>query len=157
MVDMVADLIGPNVKFHHCKINLKLPGSHTEVGYHQDFAYTPHSNDDVVTALLMLDDMTLENGCLQVVPGSHRGPVHSLFDGERFTGFIAPAVVRRAEGRRGAGHRQGRQRLPDAHPARPRLRRQPLGRGRAASTSASTPRRMRSRSPATRWPTPTRA
>jgi hypothetical protein len=34
MVDMVADLIGPNVKFHHCKINLKLPGSHTEVGYH---------------------------------------------------------------------------------------------------------------------------
>jgi ectoine hydroxylase-related dioxygenase (phytanoyl-CoA dioxygenase family) len=93
MVDMVADLIGPNVKFHHCKINLKLPGSYTEVGYHQDFAYTPHSNDDVVTALLMLDDMTLENGCLQVVPGSHRGPVHSLFDGERFTGFIAPAVV----------------------------------------------------------------
>jgi ectoine hydroxylase-related dioxygenase (phytanoyl-CoA dioxygenase family) len=93
MVDMVADLIGPNVKFHHCKINLKLPGSQTEVGYHQDFAYTPHSNDDVVTALLMLDDMTLENGCLQVVPGSHRGPIHSLFDGERFTGFIAPAVV----------------------------------------------------------------
>ena len=73
MVDMVADLIGPDVKFHHCKINLKLPGSHTEVGYHQDFAYTPHTNDDVVTALLMLDDMTLENGCLQVVPGSHRG------------------------------------------------------------------------------------
>jgi len=94
MVDMVADLIGPDVKFHHCKINLKLPGSHTEVGYHQDFAYTPHTNDDVVTALLMLDDMTLDNGCLQVVPGSHRGPVHSLFDGARFTGFIAPDVVR---------------------------------------------------------------
>ena len=94
MVDMVADLIGPDVKFHHCKINLKLPGSHTEVGYHQDFAYTPHTNDDVVTALLMLDDMTPDNGCLQVVPGSHRGPVHSLFDGERFSGFIAPDVVR---------------------------------------------------------------
>jgi ectoine hydroxylase-related dioxygenase (phytanoyl-CoA dioxygenase family) len=93
MVDMVCDLIGPNLKFHHCKINLKLPGSHTEVGYHQDFAYTPHTNDDVVTALLMLDDMTLENGCLQVVPGSHRGPVFSLFEGERFTGTIAPEVV----------------------------------------------------------------
>ena len=37
-VDMVADLIGPNVKFHHCKINLKLPGSRTEVGYHQVLA-----------------------------------------------------------------------------------------------------------------------
>ena len=87
--DMVADLIGPDVKFHHCKINLKLPGSHTEVGYHQDFMYTPHTNDDIVTALLMLDDVTEENGCLKVVPGSHAGPLHSLFQGDRFTGVIA--------------------------------------------------------------------
>jgi ectoine hydroxylase-related dioxygenase (phytanoyl-CoA dioxygenase family) len=88
-VDMVADLIGPNVKFHHCKINLKLPGSDTTVAYHQDFPFTPHTNDDVVTALLMLDDVTEENGCLRVVPGSHRGPLYSLFDGERFTGAVA--------------------------------------------------------------------
>ena len=94
MTDMVAALIGPDVKHHHCKINLKLPGSHTEVRYHQDFAYTPHTNDDVVTALLMLDDMTEANGCLMVVPGSHRGPMYSLFDGERFTGFIAPGEER---------------------------------------------------------------
>ena len=127
MVDMVAALIGPDVKFHHCKINLKLPGSHTEVGYHQDFAYTPHTNDDVVTALLMLDDMTLENGCLQVVPGSHRGPVFSLFEGERFTGFIAPAVVDELKARQVPDHRCRRQRLPDAHAARPRLGCQPLG------------------------------
>jgi len=94
MTDMVATLIGPDVKHHHCKINLKLPGTHTEVRYHQDFAYTPHTNDDVVTALLMLDDMTPENGCLMVVPGSHRGPMYSLFDGERFTGFIDPGTER---------------------------------------------------------------
>lgn len=92
MVDAVADLIGPNVKFHHCKINLKLPGTNTEVGYHQDYAYTPHSNDDLVTGLLMLDDMTEDNGCLTVVPGSHRGPIHSLYEGERFTGAVAPSV-----------------------------------------------------------------
>ena len=42
----------------------------------------------------MLDDMTPENGCLMAVPGSHRGPVYSLFDGERFTGFVAPATER---------------------------------------------------------------
>ena len=87
-VDMVAELIGPDVKFHHCKVNLKLPGSRTEVGYHQDFPYTPHSNDDIITALLLLDDMSEENGCLMVVPGSHRGPIHSLYDGDRFTGII---------------------------------------------------------------------
>lgn len=84
--DMVADLIGPSIKFHHCKINLKLPGAATRVGYHQDFSYTPHTNDDLVTALLMLDDMTLENGCLMAVPGSHREGQVSLWAGDRFTG-----------------------------------------------------------------------
>ena len=95
MVDMVADLIGPNVKYHHCKINLKLPGSHTVVGYHQDFSYTPHTNDDIVTALLMLDDVTEENGCLMIVPGSHRGPQYSLFNGSTFTGFLHPEQERK--------------------------------------------------------------
>ena len=90
MLDMVADLIGPNLKYHHCKINLKLPGAHTVVRYHQDFSYTPHTNDDIVTALLMLDDVTEDNGCLMVVPGSHRGPQYSLFDGAAFTGFLNP-------------------------------------------------------------------
>lgn len=92
MVDMVTDLIGPDLKFHHCKINLKLPGSATEVAYHQDFAYTPHTNDDIVTALLMLDDMTLENGCLTVVPGSHLGPIYSLFADGAFVGYIDHAI-----------------------------------------------------------------
>ena len=68
-VDMVADLVGPDVKFHHCKINLKLSGAKTEVSYHQDFSYTPHTNDDIVTALLFLDDIDEDNGCLTVVPG----------------------------------------------------------------------------------------
>src|SRR5262245_38431693 len=84
-VDMVADLIGPDVKFHHCKINLKLSGARTEVAYHQAFAYTPHTNDDVVTALLFLDDIDETNGALTVVPGSHKGPVYSLFEGDTFT------------------------------------------------------------------------
>ena len=100
MVEMVTDLIGPDVKYHHCKINLKLPGTRTRVGYHQDFCYTPHTNDDIVTALLMLDDVTEENGCLMVVPGTHTGPLYSLFNGATFTGFLDPKkeqALRRAE------------------------------------------------------------
>jgi ectoine hydroxylase-related dioxygenase (phytanoyl-CoA dioxygenase family) len=88
MVDMVVDLIGTNIKFHHCKINLKCPGANTTVHYHQDFAFTPHSNDDVVTALLLLDDVTEQNGCLMVVPGSHKGPMYSLYDGNQFVGRV---------------------------------------------------------------------
>ena len=95
-VDMVAELIGPNVKFHHCKINLKLPGAKTEVSYHQDFAYTPHTNDDIVTALLFLDDIDEGNGALTVVPGSHKGPMLSLFDGDRFTGGVAADEEKKA-------------------------------------------------------------
>ena len=93
VADMVSDLIGPDVKFHHDKINLKLPGSNTEVHYHQDFLFTPHTNDDIVTALIMLDDVTEENGCLKVVPGSHKGGLHSLFEGETFVGRMAADVT----------------------------------------------------------------
>ncbi|HUS95640.1 MAG TPA: phytanoyl-CoA dioxygenase family protein, partial [Hyphomicrobiaceae bacterium] len=42
MTGMIADLIGPNVKLHHTKINSKLPGAATEVKWHQDFMFTPH-------------------------------------------------------------------------------------------------------------------
>lgn len=99
MVDMVADLIGPDVKFHHCKVNLKLPGSNTAVGWHQDFMYTPHSNDDVVTALLMLDDVTEDNGALMAAPGSHRERLWSLFEDGRFTGAINAAETARLSAR----------------------------------------------------------
>ncbi len=92
MLDCVADLIGPNVKFHHSKINSKLPGSATAVKWHQDFAFTPHTNDDLVTALLMVDDVTEQNGPLEVIPGSHRGPIHELWHDEVFTGTIADSV-----------------------------------------------------------------
>lgn len=93
MTDCVADLIGPNVKFHHSKINSKQPGGGTAVKWHQDFPFTPHSNDDVVTALLMVDDVTDDNGPLEVVAGSHKGPIHGLWHDGVFTGAIADAAA----------------------------------------------------------------
>lgn len=93
IVDMVADLFSPDIRFLHSKINLKLPGTDTRVGYHSDFGYVPHSNDDVVTTLLMLSDMTADNGCLTVVPGSHRENARSLWRGDSFAGEVAPDVA----------------------------------------------------------------
>ena len=53
----------------------------------------PHTNPDVVTALLMLDDMTLDNGCLMVVPGSRREGQSSLWHENVFTGEVAATVT----------------------------------------------------------------
>lgn len=92
-VDMVAQLIGPAIKFHHGKVNSKLPGAATKVKFHQDFPFQPMSNDDVITALLFLDEVTLENGPLEVVPGTHIGTLFPHWHGGVFTGSVADEVV----------------------------------------------------------------
>ena len=54
---VVSDLIGPNVFFHHCKLNNKFPGAGTRVEYHADHPFDPHTNDEGITVLLFLDDI----------------------------------------------------------------------------------------------------
>jgi phytanoyl-CoA hydroxylase len=95
-LDLTAAILSPNIKFYASKVNLKLPGSRTEVKYHQDFPFDPHTNMDMMTVLIFLDDVTMENGPLQLVPGSHRGPLHSLWQHGTFTGAVAPDVERDA-------------------------------------------------------------
>lgn len=83
-------ILGSNVKFDHCKINAKHPGMVSEIQYHQDHIFEPQTNDSVVVTLLMLNDATKENGCLKIVPGSHRFR-YSHFKNGAFTGTIDPA------------------------------------------------------------------
>ncbi|MEM6624222.1 MAG: phytanoyl-CoA dioxygenase family protein [Pseudomonadota bacterium] len=97
MTDMAADLLGPDLRFHHAKVNSKLPRTKTVVKWHQDFPFDPHSNDDTLTALLFLDDLTPENGPLLIAPGSHRGPLLSHFHEGVFTGAVAPDAASRFE------------------------------------------------------------
>lgn len=92
-VDMCAELIGPGLRFHHGKVNSKLPGTATAIKWHQDFPFQPMTNDDLITCLLFLDEVTLENGPLEVIPGSHKGPLHSHWHEGRFTGAVADEVV----------------------------------------------------------------
>jgi len=92
-VDAVAQLIGPNVEFNNCKINSKLPGAATQVKFHQDFPFQPHTNDDLIAVLFFLDEVTAENGPLEVVPGSHRGPLFDHWHDGVFTGALAADVV----------------------------------------------------------------
>ncbi|WP_397459090.1 phytanoyl-CoA dioxygenase family protein [Pseudomonas asplenii] len=94
MAAISAQLIGAGgTRFHHSKINSKLPHTATQVKWHQDFLFTPHSNDDLVTALLMVSEVTPENGPLNVIPGSHKGPLWSHWQDQRFTGSVDDSVV----------------------------------------------------------------
>jgi len=97
-LDLVAEIFGPNITHLGNKINLKLPGAGTEVKFHQDFPFEPHSNEDIMTVLYFLDDVTLENGPLEVVPGTHIGPLHSHWQDGVFTGAVDDKV---AESNRG--------------------------------------------------------
>jgi phytanoyl-CoA hydroxylase len=94
VLDVVAALIGPNLRLQGSKLNMKAAHYGSPVEWHQDWAFYPHTNDDVLAIGVMLDDMDLENGPLMVVPGSHRGPVwnHHGDDG-RFCGLVDPADI----------------------------------------------------------------
>lgn len=92
-VDYCAELLGPNIRFHHGKVNSKLPGSGTAVKWHQDFLFQPMTNDDMITCLLFIDDVTPENGPLEVIPGSHRGPLYSHWHDGVFTGAVEDDII----------------------------------------------------------------
>lgn len=72
----VRDLIGPDLRIHTTKLNMKSAGYGAAVEWHQDFAFYPHTNDDVLAVGVIIDDMGSENGPLMVFPGSHKGPIH---------------------------------------------------------------------------------
>ena len=82
VLDAVEDLIGPNIQLHNSNMHLKLPEHGGEVDWHQDFPYLPHTNFDLLNTMILLDESTPENGCLNVIPGSHQwGPVGHGFPG----------------------------------------------------------------------------
>lgn len=97
LIEAVADLIGDDIRFHHAKVNSKLPGTATTVKWHQDFTFDPHSNDDCVTAMVFLDDVTSESGPPRMFPGTHRGPLYSLRQNGVFTGAVDEAVSKQCE------------------------------------------------------------
>ena len=96
--DIVTQLLGPSIRFHHSKLNMKgsLLGAAVEV--HQDAAFYPHSNDDVLAVGLLLDPATAANGAMAVLPGSHRGPIYTHYDAQsRFVGCMRDEDVARLD------------------------------------------------------------
>ena len=84
------DLIGPNLRLHTTKLNMKSAGYGAAVEWHQDYAFYPHTNDDILAIGVCLDDMAHENGPLMVFPGSHKGPVYDHHVDGVFAGAMLP-------------------------------------------------------------------
>ncbi len=84
------DLIGPDLRLHTTKLNMKSAGYGAAVEWHQDYAFYPHTNDDILAIGVILDDMAPENGPLMVYPGSHKGPVFDHHVDGVFAGAMLP-------------------------------------------------------------------
>ena len=93
IVEVVVRLIGPDVRYQISKLNMKAAGGGAPVEWHQDWAFYPHTNDDLCAVGIMIDDMTLENGALRIVPGSHRGPTYDHHAEGYFCGAINDAAA----------------------------------------------------------------
>ena len=72
IVDYVEQLIGPDIILWGCQVFCKPPLDGMEVPWHQDGQYWPIRPLATCTVWVALDSSDRENGCLKVIPGSHR-------------------------------------------------------------------------------------
>ncbi|NKC16208.1 MAG: phytanoyl-CoA dioxygenase family protein [Gammaproteobacteria bacterium] len=80
LADVAADLVGPDVVFHHSKLNFKWCDESDEVHWHQDAQFFPHTNYNVLTIGAYLTDTGPDDGPLAVIPRSHEGPLYDQYD-----------------------------------------------------------------------------
>lgn len=86
VVDILTAVIGPNVKAMQSMLFMKSEGRPGQA-WHQDEFFIPTRDRSLTAAWIALDDATVDNGCLWVLPGSHRaGVIHPdrEHDDERF-------------------------------------------------------------------------
>lgn len=72
---LLEPLIGTSLKQYINQINFKMPGGDIAFPWHQDIRPTPafrEQEDNYVQTIVVVDDATVANGCLFVVPGSHK-------------------------------------------------------------------------------------
>lgn len=88
ILDPVAKLLGGSVRFDHSKLNFKHPGANAQIQWHQDWAFYPHTNDDLLAVGVYIDDCKPESGPLRVIPGSHKGPIYDHHRNGLFVGGV---------------------------------------------------------------------
>jgi hypothetical protein len=85
LVDVMLQLVGPNVRMYWEQMVSKPAGARTELPWHQDDGYAPTDPPGYATAWLALDDADEENGGMWVIPRSHTGGIYRhRMDGPHF-------------------------------------------------------------------------
>jgi hypothetical protein len=67
----MTSLYGPDLLLWRAHFWNKGPGS-SEIPWHQDFAYWPLEPAVIISAWIAIDESTVENACVQIIPGTHR-------------------------------------------------------------------------------------
>ncbi|MSO76828.1 MAG: phytanoyl-CoA dioxygenase family protein [Alphaproteobacteria bacterium] len=88
LTNHLVPLIGPDIRLYGSKLNMKSAGYGAPVEWHQDWAFYPHTNDDILATGILLDDCDEANGPLLVAPGSHRGPTFDHHHQGHFAGAM---------------------------------------------------------------------
>lgn len=111
LVDLAEDLLGPDVRFHHSKLNFKSAGGGEEIKWHQDIPFWPHSNYSPLTIGVYLTDVDDDMAPMGVFAGSHLGPISTLRDSagvwtgalrEEEVAALAPDSLRWLKGPKGS-------------------------------------------------------
>src|SRR5262245_59986266 len=94
VVDLVADLLGPDLRFHSSKLNFKWSSGGDAVRWHQDIQAWPHTSFSVLTFGVYIEDTQSAQGPLTAIPGSQHGTIFDQFDDDgRGTGAVMPHDV----------------------------------------------------------------
>jgi len=77
---VAADVVGPDVKYHHSKLNFKVARGGMKFDWHQDIQAWPHTDYSPVTLGIYIEDCGPEQGPITTIKGSHKGPLFSMYD-----------------------------------------------------------------------------
>ena len=100
ILDLVEQIIGPEIYLHSSKLIYKPPGIGRRKPFHQDLAYWDDMTAPQVTLWCPIDPATAENGCLEIVPRSHHQGLiehEDLDDWQIEESRFAPGVAQAVE------------------------------------------------------------
>jgi ectoine hydroxylase-related dioxygenase (phytanoyl-CoA dioxygenase family) len=94
IVDTVENLLGPDLIYYTDQLFVKGAYNGSAVPWHQDSAYWPVDPPKLLSCWMALDDATVENGCVRVIPGTHRRAIpHTHFkEGPQSLGLLQHEV-----------------------------------------------------------------